>query len=250
MQKRYMKNVLSMITLFLVISASAFGQNDKMPAGESVELTPVKTVAISQNVPIKEGTVLRPVRDGKIVRPGSTSTNFPAGSVSRPQTNSRYVRPTGKERFKRYLNRTVGTGLIGVGIGTTIGHFREKPPEWEKNAEGFARRLASNFGENAIEESLVYGLEEALSLDGKFYKSKKKDFGSRVKNALISTFTARNKGGKRVFNPSRVAGAYTSNIISTETWYPERFSYKDGLRQATRGIGFNIGLNFVREFIF
>ena len=77
------------------------------------------------------------------------------------------------ERFKRYLNKTVGTGLIGVGIGATFQQISNNPPEWEKNGKGFARRLGSNFGENAIQETVAYGIEETFKLDSKFYKSKK-----------------------------------------------------------------------------
>lgn len=33
------------------------------------------------------------------------------------QTADVYVRPTAKQRFRRYLNSTTGTGLIGVGTG-------------------------------------------------------------------------------------------------------------------------------------
>jgi hypothetical protein len=143
-----------------------------------------------------------------------------------------------------------GTGLIGVGASSVVQQITETPPEWKQNGTGFARRFGSNFGEQVISETITFGLEETFKLDSKFYKSKKKDFGSRVKNAFLSSFTARTPSGKRVFNPSRIAGRYTANIIATETWYPERYSYKDGLRQGTRGIGFNIGLNFLREFIF
>lgn len=167
------------------------------------------------------------------------------------QNQSGYVRPTAEKRFKRFANNTVGiSGLIGATIGASIGTAANNPPDWKRNGKGFARRFASNFGENAIQETVAYGMEEALKLDSKFYKSKKKDFGSRLKNALLAEFTARTPSGKRVFNPARVVGTYTANVISNEVWYPKRFSYKDGLRQGTQSIGFTIGLNILREFLF
>ncbi len=173
------------------------------------------------------------------------SVNLPA-----KQTANHYVRPSANQRFRRYLNKTVGTGLIGVGIGAGIGQIAEVPPEWKRNGNGFGRRLASGFGENAIQETVAYGLEEAFKLDSKFYKSKKRDVGSRLRNGLISGVTARTPSGKRVFNPSPIIGSYTANIISTETWYPKRYNYKDGLRQGTQNIGFTIGFGLLNEFLF
>ncbi len=173
------------------------------------------------------------------------------GSSSTRKQTSNYVRPTSNERLKRYFNNSFGvSALIGAGIGATIQQAANVPPDWKRNGNGLARRFGSNYGENAIQESVAFSLEEALKLDSKFYKSQKRDFGSRLKNALISSFTARTPSGKRVFNPSRIAGAYTANIISTETWYPKRYGYKDGIRQGTQTIGFNIGFDFLREFIF
>ncbi len=166
-----------------------------------------------------------------------------------PQQDN-YVRPTAEERFKRYLNKTVGTGLIGVGIGATIQQISDNPPEWEKNGKGFARRLGSNFGENAIQETVAYGIEETFKLDSKFYKSKKRDLGSRIKNGLLSGITARTPSGKRVFNPAPIIGTYTANLVSTQVWYPKRYSYKDGLRQGTQSLGFTIGFGLLNEFLF
>jgi hypothetical protein len=161
-----------------------------------------------------------------------------------------YVRPSANARFKRYLNNTVGTGLIGVGIGAGINQIAEVPPEWKRNYNGFARRFASAFGENAIHETVAYGLEEAFKLDSKFYKSKKRDFASRLKNGLLSSFTARTPRGKRVFNPLPIVGAYAANVISTETWYPKRYNYKDGLRQGTQTVAFSAAFGLLNEFLF
>ncbi len=165
------------------------------------------------------------------------------------QTNGVYVRPAANRRFKRYLNKTVGAGLIGIGIGAAIQQIADVPPEWENNIKGFARRFASNFGENAIQETVACGIEESLRLDSRFYKSKKRDLGSRLKNALISGVTARTPSGRRVFNPAPIVGTYTANLISTRVWYPKRYNYQDGLRQGTQNIGFTIGFGFLNEFL-
>jgi hypothetical protein len=229
------------LTSFLTMALSV-SVNAQIEIAKQNTLSP-ETEKISELIPIKEGTKLKKLSQNK------ESLKTVEKTTPIPKQTGNYVRPDSKERFNRYLNRTIGTGLIGVGASSVVQQITETPPEWEQNTEGFLRRVGSNFGKNAISETISYGMEEALKLDSKFYKSKKKDFGSRVKNAFLSSFTARTPSGKRVFNPSRIAGRYAADIIATETWYPERYSYKDGLRQATRGIGFNIGFNLVREFI-
>ncbi|MCB1022971.1 MAG: hypothetical protein KDB79_01180 [Acidobacteria bacterium] len=234
------------ILLSFALSISVNAQKD-IQAGMDSEAMSSDVAKINELVPVKEGTTLKKIgSDGVLDR--SIEMDDTGASVSK-QTQG-YIRPTSKQRFNRYLDGMFVKGLIGVGASSVVQQIAENPPEWEQNGKGFLRRVGSNFAENIIEESVAYGLEETLKLDSKFYKSKKKDFGSRVKNAFLSSFTARTPSGKRVFNPSRIAGRYTADIIATETWFPKRFSYKDGLRHGTRGIGFDIGLNFLREFIF
>jgi hypothetical protein len=175
----------------------------------------------------------------------NTKTTLPLNK----QQNT-YVRPKANERFKRYLNNTVGIGLIGVGFGAAFQQIENVPPEWGKTGKGFARRFGSTFGENAIQETVAYGLEEALKLDSKFYKSQKRNLTARLKNAFLSSVTAFTPSGRRVFNPSRIIGAYTANFVSTATWYPKRYGYKDGFRQGSQAVGFNIGFGFINEFFF
>ncbi|MCY7344676.1 MAG: hypothetical protein LH614_00495, partial [Pyrinomonadaceae bacterium] len=170
-------------------------------------------------------------------------------SGATPQTTP-YVRPSLNQRAKRFANNAVGVGLIGVSISSIVSQARNEPPEWKKTSGGFARRFGSNLAENVIAETIAFGLEESLKLDSKYYKSTKRDFGSRFRNAILATFTARNPAGKRVFNPSRIVASYSSNVIAAEAWYPKRFSYKDGLREGTQNLAFSVGFNLIREFIF
>lgn len=185
----------------------------------------------------------------KEIVPATNQTADKTGQNSLRQTN-KYVRPTKNERFDRYVKSMVGpAALLRQGAGATLGTITNSPEDWGKDAEGFARRFASGFGQNAIKQTTTYALNEALELDSKFYKSKKKDFGSKMKNALLSTVTARNKEGKRVFGAPRIVGTYTSHMIAREAWYPDRFSYKDGLRSGTISLGFNAAFNVFREFV-
>ncbi|MEP6925674.1 MAG: hypothetical protein ABI954_14505 [Pyrinomonadaceae bacterium] len=170
---------------------------------------------------------------------------------SSTQSSTAYVRPTAEKRFKRYFNNAVGPfALIGVGFASGIDQAGKNPPEWERNFKGFARRFGSNLGESVIQESVTYGLDETFKLDAHFYKSRKRDFSSRFKNALLTSFTGRTTSGKRVFDPSRIVGSYAGSLIATNVWYPKRFDSQDGFRRGSQAIAFSVGFNFLNEFLF
>ncbi|MDX6443736.1 MAG: hypothetical protein QOH71_810, partial [Blastocatellia bacterium] len=42
---------------------------------------------------------------------------------------------------------------------------------------------------------------------------------------------------------------YTASVIAYETWYPNRYNYRDGLQSGTISIGTNALANLFREFI-
>lgn len=166
------------------------------------------------------------------------------------QTTSTYVRPSAKKRRNDYINSVVGPfALARTVVSAGIGTARKSPEEWGGQWEGFGRRVASNLGKSAIKQTTIYALDEGFKLDSKFYRSQKRDFGSKVKNALVSPFTARKPDGKRVFGFPRIAGTYASSIIAAETWYPKRYDYKDGLRSGTVSLGLNVAFNLFKEFI-
>lgn len=180
----------------------------------------------------------------------------PHGAPALPQStnssnvNNGYTRPTKRARFRRYALDTVGPGaLIGAGIGAGFGQASDAPPEWGQGAEGYGKRYGSNFGQNAIEQSVTYGLSEALRVDGIFIKSQRRGFRRRLTDALLQNITARTPSGRRVISVPRLAGVYAGGLIPATTWYPERFSYKDGLREGTYSLGFGFGFNILREFI-
>ena len=172
--------------------------------------------------------------------------------VNQPTTTTQdYVFPTHRERFNRYLKSTVGPFRLAWSAGAAgIDQWRDHPEEWGQGMKGFGRRYASNLGQNAIHQTVTYGLDEAFGLDTGFKKSTREGFGGRLKDALLQNVTSRTKSGKRVVSVPRFAGAYSAAIISRETWYPERYSYKDGLRAGTGNLLTGFGINLLREFVF
>lgn len=166
-----------------------------------------------------------------------------------PDPYKTYVFPTHRERFDRYVKDTVGPlSLTRSAVSAGLDQWRDTPEEWGQGMKGYGRRYASRFGRNLVQQSVTYGLDEAFGLDSEFHRTTDEGFGARVKHAFLETITSRTKSGKRVVSAPRLAGVYTSAIVATETWYPERYSYKDGLRMGTSTLITGFGINLVREF--
>lgn len=165
-------------------------------------------------------------------------------------TTPDYVFPTPRERFKRYVSSTVGPmALARTGVSAGINQWRDSPEEWGQGAQGYGKRFASGLGRNAIQQTVTYGLDMALEQDTGFRRSKREGFFPRLKDALLYNITSRTKSGKRVISAPRLVGVYTGSVVAAETWYPDRYDYKDGLRQGTTTLLTGFGINVVREFL-
>lgn len=163
---------------------------------------------------------------------------------------SPYVRPNASRRFKAYVLGIVGpTSIIKSVASSGVLTWRNSPYEWGSKTPGFGRRIANSFGKTAIDRTVVYGLDEALSLDSKFYLSRDRRVKARLRNAVFSVVTARNKKGERVFGLPKVAGSFASSIGSSTIWYPNRFGVSHGLRGGAVSLAVTAGVNILREFV-
>ena len=178
------------------------------------------------------------------------TTPTPPVNTQSSQTNT-YKFPDSKTRVKRYVNSIVGVGaLAGTIASATIQQINNEPSEWKKTKNGFARRLGSNFGQNLIKQTTLYGLSEAFKQDSEYQKCSCKGILRRVGHALKYGFVSPNRQGKEVFSPAKIVSPFVANIAAVEIWYPKRYSIKDGLRSGTYSFGFSVGFNLIKEFIF
>src|SRR6185295_2483553 len=78
-------------------------------------------------------------------------------------TNKDYVFPTSHERFKRYVKSTIGPfRLARTAASAGIQQWRDSPEEWGQGAQGYGKRFASGMGQNAIHQTVEYGLDSAM----------------------------------------------------------------------------------------
>ena len=180
----------------------------------------------------------------------TTTSQQPATQTTQSTTTPDYVFPSHDERFKRYLKSTVGPfALVRTGVSAGLNQWNDSPEEWGQGMKGYGKRYASGFGRNAIQQTVTYGLDEAFHLDTGFERSKRDGFGARLKDALLQNVTSRTRSGKRVISAPQFVGVYTGAIVAHETWYPERYSYKDGLRSGSMTLLTGFGINLFREFV-
>ena len=183
--------------------------------------------------------------------PPTPAADSPAAAQSlATSSDSTYVFPTKAERFKRYVNGTVGPfRLARTGVSAGIDQWKDSPEEWGQGMKGYGKRYASGLGRNAIQQTITYGLDETLNLDTGFQRSRREGFMPRLKDALLQNVTSRTRSGNRVISVPRFVGVYSGAVIASETWYPERYNYKDGLRSGTSSILTGFGINLIREFV-
>lgn len=254
---------LSLFTLLFFSSViCASGQNDasksdKLPATtdrnavkpEPEKSSPVKTDAQPEPLDVK------PV-DKKSTPAKPEDAHKNSGNSKKDDddkvdlTSTGYIRPDSKKRFKNYVNSVVGPfAWARYSLSAGMLTWRNSPQEWGDKWEGFGRRFGNAFGKSAIRNTTVYALDEALKYDSNFYRSRDRSVAARMRNSVFSAVTARNKEGKRVVGVPRLVGNFTSEIISSTTWYPPRYDVVHGIKGGAISIGINVGFNLIREFI-
>jgi hypothetical protein len=159
------------------------------------------------------------------------------------------VRPPAGERFKAFLIDSAGpVVLVETVAWAAAAHATRTPAEWGGGARGFGKRYASLVGQGIIQESVTYGLSEALAVDSRFHKSAKRGFSPRAGDALLQSVTSRRADGGRVMSAPLLAG-YAAGGLGMMTWYPPGYTYKDGLRYGALALASRAGVNLIREFI-
>ncbi len=158
---------------------------------------------------------------------------------------------SGQDQFKRYLIDAFGPiGWLRAAASGAISQATDEPPEWGQGAKGYGRRVGSKFGQHVIQETVMYGLSAPFGQDPAYYKCDCSGFGPRLGHAIVSSFTALNRDEKRVFSVPRIIAPFAAGQVAANTWYPDRFGPKDGLRYGAQSFLTGIGVNIFKEFVF
>ncbi len=156
---------------------------------------------------------------------------------------------TSEERWNLYWRENYASAgaFFRPAWSALWGSIGENPPEWGKGMGGYGRRLGSEFVLRTIQGSVEHGMAAALKTNPTYVPCSCSGFFPRLGYALLSNFAARREGGGLTFNLPNVTGIYGSSMISM-SWYPERYSYKDGFRNGNYKILIGGSFNIAREF--
>ncbi len=156
---------------------------------------------------------------------------------------------TPEQRWETYWKGFVSPGRLGGSAGRALGaQFADDPPEWGQGAEGYGKRFASSYGVFAVQESTEAAVAAALGQDPRYISCDCSGFWKRFGFAVSSTVMTYDNAGDRTFAWGRVGGRYAGSMAAI-TWFPDRYGWKDGMREGTQRFGFGAAANLVREFM-
>ncbi len=191
-----------------------------------------------------------PATSQSLASPGESSVT--SGITGSSTLDLTYVRPTEKTKVSNYAFDTFGPYPIAVSaFAAGVNQWTNSPPEWGQGAQGFGKRLGSDFGIAAIGTTTRYGLAEAFREDTLYYRCECSGPFPRLRHAVISTFTGRRGAdGHRVFSISALAAPYAGSMIAVHLWYPDRFDAKDAFRMGNYSLLGYVGGNIALEFFY
>jgi len=175
-----------------------------------------------------------------------------ATSVTTTTLALTYARPTQKTKVDNYLFDAFGPNpIVGASFAAGVNQLSNAPPEWGQGAEGFGKRLGSDFAIAAVGTTTRYGLSEALKEDALYYRCECRGILPRMSHALVSTLTARRgMDGHRVFSFPALVAPYAGSFTAVYGWFPDRFGAKDAFRMGNYSLlGYMAG-NISLEFFY
>jgi hypothetical protein len=163
-----------------------------------------------------------------------------------------YTRPTHITRLRNYMFDAFGPyPLVGAALTAGINQANNTPPEWRQGAEGYGRRIGSNFGIAAITTTTRYTLAEVFHEDTLYYRCACKGVFPRLGHAVVSTLIARRgEDGHRVFSFPALVAPYAGTMIAVYAWYPDRYNAKDAFRMGNYNMLAYVGGNVALEFLY
>jgi hypothetical protein len=153
------------------------------------------------------------------------------------------------ELFHKYVASTLGLeGAVHAAMTSAWAQVQHSPPEWGSGADGYAKRLASDYASSAIGDTTKYGVARLLHHDPSFTPCQCTGSGRRLRYALLAPFTARTPDGRRVVSPAFFAGAVAGRVVPAATWYPARHGAMSGLEQSVSSLAAKMVIDVWKEF--
>jgi hypothetical protein len=215
------------------------------------------SLAVAQEPAQQQNTQDQPKQDPSTVAPATKPT--PANQNSQPQSqpgltakekqNIEHEEKTGTSKDRlfwalpNFLSvdetenlpaltsgqkfKVVGRSLIDpsefvlIGFVAGLGQASNSDPSYGQGAEGYGKRYATAYADNAIENFMASAvLPSLLHQDPRYYELGHGGFRRRTAHAISRIFITRSDSGQKQFNYSEVFGAGIAASISTYSYHP------------------------------
>ncbi|MFZ3331606.1 MAG: hypothetical protein WA197_13305 [Candidatus Acidiferrales bacterium] len=158
---------------------------------------------------------------------------------------------TSGQKFK-----VVGRSLIDpsefvlIGFVAGLGQASDSDPSYGQGAQGYGKRYALAYADNAIENFMASAaLPSLLHQDPRYYQLGHGGFLKRAGHAISRVVLTRSDSGQTQFNYSEVFGAGMAAAISTYSYHPAQ-DKNFGTVVSVWGtqIGWDVGTYMLKEF--
>ena len=121
-------------------------------------------------------------------------------------------------------------------------------PEWGQGMEGYGKRFASSYGQKTVEKTVLYGLNNLLREDPRYFYAERQDIRGRTLHAVSEVFIAHTDSGGTRPNYSWFVSTASSVYISCK-WHPEKYRTTGNyLQGAAMSIGIQSAKSVFTEF--
>jgi hypothetical protein len=208
--------------------------------GLSMPTTRAKLMAF---VFLAGSTVFAQIQPGQL----EEGNNFAAATGQSSSTDRQGLSLT--QKYQLALKRTFEPGeLLRLSASAAWNQKRNYPSEWGQGWDAFGVRMASQVGQQMVREQIEFGVWAFDHEDPRNRRSGLKGVWPRTRFAMVHTFVTRSDSGNTMPAYSRFIGDYSAAFISRE-WYPDRFhTVGQGLEAGTISLGYDVGMNVLREF--
>jgi hypothetical protein len=211
---------------------------------------------------------------GKPPQPGQSQT----GSSTKEQKNIQHEQETGTSKDRLFWTmpnfltmedaenippltsgqkfKVVGRSLIDpsefvlIGFVAGLGQASNSNPSYGQGAQGYGRRYATAYADNAVENFMASAvLPSLLHQDPRYYQLGHSGFLKRTGHAIGRVLLTRSDSGQTQVNYSEVFGAGMAAAISTYSYHPES-ERGVGTVISVWGtqIGWDVGTYMIKEF--
>jgi hypothetical protein len=137
--------------------------------------------------------------------------------------------------------------LVKISLYAALDQAGLRPTQWGGNADSYAVRVASRFGDSFLRHNIEFGIRALDHEDPRYFRSGRGGAWSRTKYAVEHTFAVRNDNGSLMPAYSLLASDYGLPFLVSR-WRPEQFHAADGFERGSIALGIGIASDIFQEF--